>query len=50
VNPVLLVGACDSLWWEEGYAEAWYLATDLDDPREAIRLYEGPGSMRCSGT
>lgn len=28
------------LWWEEGQKEPWYLATDLDDPFEAIRLYE----------
>ncbi|MCR4405256.1 MAG: hypothetical protein NUW06_08315 [Candidatus Acetothermia bacterium] len=28
------------LWWEEGCDEPWYLATDLDDPQEAIRLYE----------
>ena len=27
------------LIWEKGKKEPWYLATDLDDPQEAIRLY-----------
>ena len=26
-------------YWARGYREPWYLATSLDDPRRAVRMY-----------